>query len=85
MDSHDSTTFLRRSLQLDGVASGLTGVLLLVAAGPVSTLIGNAAPGIARLVGALSSSTRRRSSGTPGASRWRAVRSSWPCCSTSAG
>jgi hypothetical protein len=53
MDSHDSTTFLRRSLQLDGVASGLTGVLLLVAAGPVSTLIGNAAPGIARLVGAL--------------------------------
>jgi hypothetical protein len=53
MDSHDSTTFLRRSLQLDGVASGLTGVLLLVAAGPISTLIGNAAPGIARVVGAL--------------------------------
>jgi hypothetical protein len=53
MDSHDSTTFLRRSLQLDGVASGLTGVLLLFAAGPVSTVIGNAAPGIARLVGAL--------------------------------
>src|SRR5688500_10780105 len=50
MDSQD--TFLRRSLQLDGVASGLTGVLLLVAAGPVSTLIGNAAPGVARLVGA---------------------------------
>jgi hypothetical protein len=53
MSSQDSATFLRRSLQLDGVASGLTGVLLLVAAGPVSTLIGNAAPGIARLVGAL--------------------------------
>src|SRR4051812_43684416 len=53
MDSHDSATFLRRSLQLDGVASGVTGVLLLGAAGPVSTLIGNAAPGIARLVGAL--------------------------------
>lgn len=53
MDSHDSATFLRRSLQLDGVASGLTGVLLLVAAGPVSTLIGNAAPGIARVIGAL--------------------------------
>lgn len=50
MDSHD--TFLRRSLQLDGVASGLTGVLLLVAAGPVSTLVGNAVPGIARLIGA---------------------------------
>ena len=53
MSSHDSATFLRRSLQLDGVASGLTGVLLLIAAGPVSTVIGNAAPGVARLVGAL--------------------------------
>ena len=53
MDSHDSATFLRRSLELDGAASGLTGVLLLVAAGPVSTLIGNAAPGVARVVGAL--------------------------------
>ena len=53
MDTHDSTTFLRRSLQLDGVASGLTGVLLLVAAGPVSALIGITAPGVARLVGAL--------------------------------
>ena len=53
MDSHDPATFLRRSLELDGVASGLTGVLLLVAAGPVSTLIGNAAPGVARVVGAL--------------------------------
>jgi hypothetical protein len=52
MNSHDSATFLRRSLQLDGVASGLTGALLLVAAGPVSTLIGNAAPAVARLVGA---------------------------------
>jgi hypothetical protein len=51
MDSQD--TFLRRSLQLDGVASGLTGVLLLVAAGPVSSLIGNAAPGVARVLGAL--------------------------------
>jgi hypothetical protein len=53
MNSHDAATFLRRSLQLDGVASGLTGVLLLVAAGPVSTLIGNTAPGVARVVGAL--------------------------------
>lgn len=52
MDSHDSTTFLRRSLQLDGVASGLTGVLLLVAAGPVSALIGLAASGVARIIGA---------------------------------
>ncbi len=51
MDSQD--TFLRRSLQLDGVASGLTGVLLLVAAGPVSSLIGNAPPGVARVLGAL--------------------------------
>ena len=52
LTSHDSAAFLRRSLQLDGVASGLTGALLLVAAGPVSTLIGNAAPAVARLGGA---------------------------------
>ena len=52
MDSHDSTTFLRRSLQLDGVASGLTGLLLLLAAGPVSALIGVTMPGVARAVGA---------------------------------
>lgn len=30
----DRTTFLRRSLQLDGVASGLCGVLLLAAGTP---------------------------------------------------
>jgi hypothetical protein len=29
---NDSTDFLRRSLQLDGIASGLTGALLLVGA-----------------------------------------------------
>jgi hypothetical protein len=52
MDVHDSTIFLRRSLQLDGVASGLTGLLLLVAAGPISTLIGVSAPVVARIVGA---------------------------------
>jgi hypothetical protein len=52
MDAHDSTTFLRRSLQLDGVASGLTGLLLLVGAGPISTVIGVSAPGAARVVGA---------------------------------
>jgi len=49
----DRTTFLRRSLQLDGVASGLCGVLLLAGAGPVSALIGLAEPGLARVVGAL--------------------------------
>ncbi len=49
----DRTMFLRRSLQLDGVASGLCGVLLLAGAGPLSALIGLAAPGIARVVGAL--------------------------------
>jgi len=49
----DRTMFLRRSLQLDGVASGLCGVLLLAGAGPVSALIGLAEPGIARAVGAL--------------------------------
>lgn len=49
----DRTMFLRRGLQLDGVASGLCGVLLLVGAEPVSALVGLAGPGIARVVGAL--------------------------------
>ena len=47
----DNTTFLRRSLQLDGAASGLTGALLVLAAPPISRLIGLSAPGIARAVG----------------------------------
>ena len=47
------TSFLRRSLQIDGVASGLCGVLLLAGAGPLSSLMGLAGPGIARMVGAL--------------------------------
>jgi hypothetical protein len=50
---NDHTRFLRRSLQLDGIASGLTGALLLFGAGPVSALIGLEAPGIARAIGAL--------------------------------
>lgn len=49
----DRTIFLRRSLQLDGIASGLCGVLLLGAASPISALIGLAGPSIARVVGAL--------------------------------
>lgn len=49
---HDSS-FLRRSLQIDGVASGLCGVLLLASAGPLSSLMGLAGSGIARMVGAL--------------------------------
>jgi hypothetical protein len=49
----DRTSFLRRSLQLDGIASGLCGVLLLAAASPISAVIGLAEPGIARVVGAL--------------------------------
>jgi hypothetical protein len=49
----DRTRFLRRSLQLDGIASGLCGVLLLAAASPISALIGLAGPSIARVVGAL--------------------------------
>jgi len=49
----DRTTFLRRSLQLDGIASGLCGVLLLAAATPIAALIGLSGPGIARAVGAL--------------------------------
>jgi hypothetical protein len=54
MNAHpDRTTFLRRSLQLDGIASGLCGVLLLGAAPPISALMGLAGPGIARVVGTL--------------------------------
>ena len=49
----DRTTFLRRSLQLDGIASGLCGVLLLAAAAPIAALIGLSGPGIARAVGAV--------------------------------
>jgi len=49
----DRTSFLRRSLQLDGIASGLCGVLLVAAASPISAAIGLAEPGIARVVGAL--------------------------------
>jgi uncharacterized membrane protein len=49
----DRTSFLRRSLQLDGIASGLCGVLLVAAAFPISAVIGLAEPGIARVVGAL--------------------------------
>ena len=49
----DRTIFLRRSLQLDGIAFGLCGVLLLAAASPISALIGLAGPSIARVVGAL--------------------------------
>jgi hypothetical protein len=49
----DRTSFLRRSLQLDGIASGLCGVLLVVAAAPISALMGLAGPSIAWVVGAL--------------------------------
>ena len=50
---NDSARFLRRSLQLDGIASGLTGVLLLLGAGPISALIGLSEPTLARVIGAL--------------------------------
>ena len=50
---NDSARFLRRSLQLDGIASGVTGALLLVGAGPVSALIGLSTPTIARVIGTL--------------------------------
>lgn len=49
----DRARFLRRSLQLDGIASGLCGVLLVAAASPISALMGLADPSIARVVGAL--------------------------------
>ena len=48
----DHMTFLRRSLQLDGIASGLCGLVLVGGAGPVSTLIGLSTPFLARAVGA---------------------------------
>ena len=54
MSAHpDRTTFLRRSLRLDGIAYGLCGGLLLAAAQPLSALMGLAGPGIARVGGAL--------------------------------
>jgi hypothetical protein len=49
----DRAIFLRRSLQLDGIGSGLCGVLLLAASRHISALMGLAGPGIARVVGAL--------------------------------
>lgn len=54
MSAHpDRTSFLRRSLQLDGIASGLCGVLLLAAASPIAPVIGLADPRVALVVGAL--------------------------------
>jgi len=47
----DHSRFLRRSLQLDGVASGLGGAVLLVAAQPLSTLFELSTSGVARIVG----------------------------------
>jgi hypothetical protein len=47
----DRATFLRRSLQLDGIASAVCGVLLLAGARPLSDVIGLSAPGPARVVG----------------------------------
>jgi hypothetical protein len=49
----DRALFLRRSLQVDGVATGLCGVILLVAAQSVSELIGLPTPRIASGVGTL--------------------------------
>ena len=48
----DRSTFLRRSLQLDGLASGLCGALLLVAAPTIAGHFGVAGTGIPRAVGA---------------------------------
>jgi hypothetical protein len=49
----DHSRFLRRSLQIDGVASGLCGAALLLAAPPISTLFGLSTSGVARVVGGL--------------------------------
>ena len=51
--STDRSTFLRRSLQLDGVASGLCGLLLVLGAPMISALFGLSGSGISRVVGAL--------------------------------
>lgn len=74
----DRTSFLRRSLQLDGIASGLCGVLLLAAASPISALMGLADPSIARLLGAflMIYAAAPRSAGARRWPRW---------CSTPAG
>ena len=50
--STDRSTFLRRSLQIDGIASGLCGALLFVAAPTVAAHFGIAGVGIPRAVGA---------------------------------
>ena len=49
----DHSRFLRRSLQIDGVASGLCGAVLLLAAQPTSTLLGLSTSSVARVVGGL--------------------------------
>jgi hypothetical protein len=47
------TSFLRRSLQIDGVTSGLCGLLLVADAVSISALIGLTRVDLARAVGAL--------------------------------
>jgi len=49
----DHSRFLRRSLQLDGIASGLCGAVLLLGAKPISALFGLSTAAIARVVGGL--------------------------------
>lgn len=49
----DHSRFLRRSLQLDGVASGLCGAVLLLGGKPISALFGLSTPAVARVVGGL--------------------------------
>jgi hypothetical protein len=49
----DRAAFLRRSLALDAVASGLCGLVLVLAAEPAAALMGLSAPGVLRAVGAL--------------------------------
>ncbi|MGQ0550102.1 MAG: hypothetical protein ACT4PY_10600 [Armatimonadota bacterium] len=49
----DRMIFLRRSLQFDGIASGLCGMILIAAAQPISAFSGLGAPCIALAVGVL--------------------------------
>jgi hypothetical protein len=65
----NGSSFLRRSLQVDTIASGLTGALLLVGAGPVSAVIGLSSPAVARIIGVALA-------GYAGAPLWNARRAS---------
>lgn len=51
MTRHDSSTLLRHSLQGNAVFSCLSGVLFLVAAGPIASFLGMEVPWLIRMLG----------------------------------